>query len=421
VALVAASCGDDQKSEGSQAGDSESGVVTAAILNAPADAKCIVITVMGTTTVTKQYTVAAAQNSTFNLTGLPVGNATFSAVAYNVPCAGIGGSPVTYVSDPYPTFITAYPTAVTLQMRPASGATGTVSVSFPTPPGTIAEFTIPTAGAYPWFITSGPDGNLWFSEWYAKKIGQITPWGSITEFAMPSGSGFPDGITTGPDGNIWFAEAEVNKIGRLQIATGTINEYAIPSGGAANQITSGPDGRVWFTEPVAQRIGAMRSSGAVTEYTLAGGRSPQGIVGGPDGNVWFTLNSHTEIGRITPAGTVTYFAISNTGDTIAVGADGNLWFTEGFYIGKMTTGGTLTEYSSPSVGSGAITPGNDGMMWFTEQGTGPGGTPLGSITTSGVTATTIYAAATADKLAAGSDGSLWVTEGSANKVARIKP
>ena len=39
-------------------------------------------------------------------------------------------------------------------------------------------------------ITTGPDGNLWFTEFGAGKIGRITPSGSITEFPIPTaGSG----------------------------------------------------------------------------------------------------------------------------------------------------------------------------------------------------------------------------------------
>ena len=38
--------------------------------------------------------------------------------------------------------------------------------------------------------------------------------GTITEFPLPQ-HGVPNGITTGPDGNVWFTEAFGNKIGRI--------------------------------------------------------------------------------------------------------------------------------------------------------------------------------------------------------------
>ena len=41
--------------------------------------------------------------------------------------------------------------------------------------GTIsAEFPVPTANADLTFITGGPDGNIWFTETNANKIGRLT-------------------------------------------------------------------------------------------------------------------------------------------------------------------------------------------------------------------------------------------------------
>ncbi len=74
-------------------------------------------------------------------------------------------------------------------------------------------------------ITAGPDGNLWFVENLANKIGRVTPAGSISEFALASYGGLV-GITAGPDGNLWFTEYHANKIGRITSA-GDIAENAL--------------------------------------------------------------------------------------------------------------------------------------------------------------------------------------------------
>jgi streptogramin lyase len=49
--------------------------------------------------------------------------------------------------------------------------------SGPTPTSTkhIIEFPIPTSPGTPIAITAGPDGNLWFTENGANKIGHIAP------------------------------------------------------------------------------------------------------------------------------------------------------------------------------------------------------------------------------------------------------
>ena len=57
---------------------------------------------------------------------------------------------------------------------------------------TISEFAIPTAGSRPTAITSGPDGNLWFTEADANKIGMINPTThAITEFPIPTAGSPP--------------------------------------------------------------------------------------------------------------------------------------------------------------------------------------------------------------------------------------
>jgi len=71
---------------------------------------------------------------------------------------------------------------------------------------TFTEFLTPTAGVGPTSITTGPDGNLWFTEYEGDNIGRITPNGTITEFPIPTAGSQPFGITTGPDGNLWFTE-----------------------------------------------------------------------------------------------------------------------------------------------------------------------------------------------------------------------
>ena len=95
-------------------------------------------------------------------------------------------------------------------------------------------FVIPTRFADPGRIVTGPDGNLWFTEYAyevrdmpgvqqgGNKIGRITTSGSITEFPVPTPFARADGITAGPDGAVYFTESPGNNaygaIGRAQAA-----------------------------------------------------------------------------------------------------------------------------------------------------------------------------------------------------------
>jgi virginiamycin B lyase len=134
----------------------------------------------------------------------------------------------------------------------------------------VTEYAVPTPNSGPWYITTGPDGALWFTENSANKIGRITTSGQITEYALPTQDQTnPLGITTGPGGALWFTESGngLNKIGRITTG-GAITESIVPTANNSEviKITVGPDGALWFAEAVGNRIGrAAVSSGPSPE------------------------------------------------------------------------------------------------------------------------------------------------------------
>jgi streptogramin lyase len=251
--------------------------------------------------------------------------------------------------------------------------------------GSMVEFPVPTANSGPVSIVTGPDGNLWFTEILANKIGRLTTDGEFTEFSIPTPNSQPDEIDVGPDGNLWFAEILGNKIGRIT-PTGEITEFVVPTPNSRPTVVApGPDGNVWFTERGTATVTATTSpgkkigrvvlaTGQVEEFTLPTtvlmpslgpdqGRRPLGITAGPDGNMWFTEERMNQIGRIVPAtGEVTEFKLPDftfrrQPFEITSGPDGNLWFTENFgnRIGRITTDGEITEFGLPRASSGPNT------------------------------------------------------------------
>ncbi len=282
------------------------------------------------------------------------------------------------------------------------------------------EFLTPTFGPLALAITAGPDGALWFTEWYALNIGRISTDGVITEYPIPSGGAHSlTSITAGPDGALWYTDS--GAIGRVT-TDGAITVYPLPvATNLANSITAGPDGALWFTEH--NNIGRITTDGVITEYPLVPSllkdiiaAIPDGIVTGPDGALWFTIEPSTGpgvIGRITTAGVISEYAIPTSTSIpagIVVGADGALWFVEYLAnkIGRITTAGVITEYSIPaphsipSSLSDGITRGPDGALWFT---TDDG---FGRITMDGVI--TLYDNVPNRGVTTGPDGALWFTE-----------
>ncbi|MFZ0041689.1 MAG: hypothetical protein WAK93_10305, partial [Solirubrobacteraceae bacterium] len=263
--------------------------------------------------------------------------------------------------------------------------TGSCAVGSITTSGAINEFG--TTGT-PHGITSGPDGALWFTLTGPSAIGRATQAGSITDFGtsdgLDAGAVTDGGIAAGADGNLWFTdEGAPAEIGQITLG-GSIDEFGniLDPGAAPGDIAAGPDGNLWFTDhgsPAA--IGKVTTRGLITEYTtgLPTGSSPQHIILGPDGNLWFSDDGSTPaIGKVTPAGVITEYSTGlNPGakpGSLAVGVDGNIWFTDAGStpaLGRITPAGQITEYSNalPAGSSPAgIAEGADGDLWVANPG-----------------------------------------------------
>jgi streptogramin lyase len=249
----------------------------------------------------------------------------------------------------------------------------------------IAQFPVPTASAGPHQITAGPDGNLWFTEINAGQLGEINPaTHAISEFAIPTTTNAsidPGAITAGPDGNLWFAEGAGNNIGMINPATHAITVFPIPTANAYPfGITAGPDGNVWFAEG-AGYIGMINpATHAISEFPVPTPTSyPLAITAGPDGNLWFTENGNANgnpIGMINPAThAISVFPVPTVAYLrgISGGPDGNVWFTEaapGHNIAMINPAtDVITEYPIPYANAGpyGITAGPDGNVWFADR------------------------------------------------------
>jgi virginiamycin B lyase len=211
-----------------------------------------------------------------------------------------------------------------------------------------------------------------------------------------------------------------------------VTSFPLPDG--ANEpygITAGPDGALWFTEPSSGyehgAIGRITTAGTVTNiFTNESINSPSGITSGPDGALWFTDTGNREIGRITTSGSVIEYSTGSPGTPgdITSGPDGALWFDNGPNgIGRITTGGTVTNiFTDTSINSpNGITTGSDGAMWFTNST----GNSIGRISTSGVVTSSPLPEGSNEPhgITAGPDGALWFTEpaskGGSGAIGRI--
>jgi streptogramin lyase len=245
------------------------------------------------------------------------------------------------------------------------------------------------------------------------------------DFPVPPGrSSWPYAMVVGPDGNLWFVEQGGQKVGFIT-TSGAIAEYPIPNAQALIGIAKGPDGNLWFTDTMAGKIGHISTSGTnIVHYSLPAGSFPQGITAGPDGNLWFVEQKESGdyyIGKITTAGKITSYSTKETAGTFQVfatsgysfgviiaGPDGNLWFVnpqDGLHsqVGKITTTGVVTFYPTSDLPLG-LTAGPDGNLWLIESG------HVAKMTTSGVETEYALTQSGYVGIVAGPDGNIWFSE-----------
>jgi virginiamycin B lyase len=156
------------------------------------------------------------------------------------------------------------------------------------PTHTIAEFH--TGCCFPIGMTTGPDGNVWFTL-YGGGIGRVTPDGVITEFPIHGGE--PQAITAGPDGQLYFVEFlppnDQDAIGRMDVDGNLTGDFPIHAGANPQTLTLGADGNIWIPELGLDSLGHLSPSGVYGEVPLpCTYSSPFGITSGPDGDIWFT-------------------------------------------------------------------------------------------------------------------------------------
>ena len=282
-------------------------------------------------------------------------------------------------------------------------------------------YPVPSGNAA-FYLTTGSDGNVWFTEGSASKVAMMNATThAVSEFATPTANSNPREITTGPDGNIWFTEYTGNKLGMVNITTHAITEYTVSAtrGYQPWGITVGPDHNIWFTGKGSNATGVIGLFNPTTRAfslfpTPANNAGPQGITLGPDGNLWFTESVINKIGEIDPAShAISEFAIpaddQPTPNEIAAGTDGNLWFSE-YYNGASGAGigfinpstQAFTLFITGNLPTG-IASGPDGNLWFS-------GTQLGRVDVAN-DAVTQFPITTGRGLATGPDGNLWFTSG----------
>ena len=306
----------------------------------------------------------------------------------------------------------------------AFGAAPTVAAAA-TP--TVTEFSRGiTPGAEPQGIAMGPDGDMWFTELGADKIGRITPAGVVTEFPLPAGS-VPFDIAAGHDGTMWFSEFRAGKIGRIAMDGTLLPEIPLSAGAGPTGIATDANGNIWVAEPGISKLARYSAGGARTLFEdgagLTANAGPWGVAPGPDFAMWFTEIGADEIGRHGVMDVGSSERGGPRGEGIAAGPDGEIWSVVpslgGYaHLGTSSSGTGTTLLPTASSFPVDIAPGPDGLMWITEND-GDKLARVGPNSLAEELSAGISPGAAPYGIAAGPDGAMWFTESGGDRIGRI--
>jgi RHS repeat-associated protein len=242
---------------------------------------------------------------------------------------------------------------------------------------------------YPISIAVGPDGNLYFADYYNSRVRRVGTDGIITTVAGNGVYGYsgdggpatqaamksPSSVAVGPDGSLYIADYIGNRIRRV----GTDNIITTVAGTGQGAFTGdgvpaiqaslfyprgvavGPDGSLYIAEHGGNRIRRVGADGIINTvagnsiyygYSGDGGFATQATLGGPwnvtvgpDGSVYFNDAYNLRIRRVGTDGIITTVAgngswgFSGDGgpatqasityaDGVAVAPDGSIYLTD---------------------------------------------------------------------------------------------
>jgi virginiamycin B lyase len=224
------------------------------------------------------------------------------------------------------------------------------------------KYPLPNAGSGPYQLAQDQAGNIWFTELYGGRIGEIDMQGLLKEYVIPTrlifgskgGSVGPAGITVSGAGTVWFAEAYVGAVG--SVSNGSFHQYPLKAASSPVGIALDPRGHVWITQHGASYISELDpTTNATTTFstsTLGVTTSlPYFIQADTKNNIWFNEHLGNAIARFSPTNhTLTEFEVpTRTGPgnisgvlTMALDTEGHPWFTE-LYSGKIGTLGRAVD------------------------------------------------------------------------------
>jgi streptogramin lyase len=191
-------------------------------------------------------------------------------------------------------------------------------------------------------------GTAFATERLAGRVAIVGPSGKVREVSTPTPESHPGSIAVGPDGNGWFVEGNANRIGRVTPA-GVITEFPVPpvldpdtnepDDANPSEIAAGPDGRLWFG--ISNGIATITTDGAIVEHGWGFPAYPMSIAFARDGSAWTSELEQRQLEHVAADGSATAIPFAADDPALLASADGTLsaFDSAGPYRWRLAPGG----------------------------------------------------------------------------------
>lgn len=208
-------------------------------------------------------------------------------------------------------------------LEPETGDVTTIPVPPLEPAGVESRLMFITAPGDVWVAAAAKDAILWYDPHT----------GAFDVFHTGLGS-FPFSVTDGPEGDVWFTASGGGFIGRISPDTGEIKTYAPEEGLASPEFILFVDGVAWISEHTGEglaRFDPLTESFVRIPLNVDGGL-PYGSVLDPYGNIWVAQHVVDAVSVYNPTtGGQRMVDIPAEGAFVQFGASdgqGGIWFVE---------------------------------------------------------------------------------------------
>jgi virginiamycin B lyase len=146
-------------------------------------------------------------------------------------------------------------------------------------------------------------GDLWFTQaaetnGEQEYIGQIsTVTSQYRRWKVPDPAPGLEKIAKGRDGDMWFTERAAYRIGRISTSSGRIVEFPLPPGAVPTSISEGPDGDMWFTTET--KLGRITPIGRVALLPIIGAEHLDSLASDHRDGLWIADSSTDRLYHIT--------------------------------------------------------------------------------------------------------------------------